>query len=220
MEIFFRCAWTKLVNFECACKSSDRFMEGPWNQCFKRDYGWGLMDGMFQEGLRLGFDGWKAADVWINDLMGKTNLNSITAGGISSSSRNNNNIFHLQGGQGWNRSRSYCQRGNGNSNSFNSSQPSLRDLGFSQAKINKSLTKKLAPNNKPIETIHAKMDGISSTIKNYLSFNKMLETQLAQLAIAFPSTEIGKILGQPEPSLENVNSLTTRRQDHSWSTIS
>jgi hypothetical protein len=45
----------------------------------------------------------------------------------------------------------------------------------------------LATNDKSLETIHAKMDGFSTGIKNQLSFNKMLETQLAQLAAATPA---------------------------------
>jgi hypothetical protein len=51
----------------------------------------------------------------------------------------------------------------------------------------------MAANDKTLETIQAKMDGMSSAIKNQLSFNNMLETQLAQLAAAVPSAEIGKI---------------------------
>ncbi|RLN40594.1 hypothetical protein C2845_PM01G42040 [Panicum miliaceum] len=54
------------------------------------------------------------------------------------------------------------------------------------------------------------MDGISSTLKNQLSFNKMIETQLAQLAAAVPSAETGKIPGQPEAPLESVNAITTK----------
>jgi len=42
------------------------------------------------------------------------------------------------------------------------------------------------------------MDGFSTAIKNQLSFNKMLKTQLAQLATAVPS------------AMENVNVVTTR----------
>jgi len=38
----------------------------------------------------------------------------------------------------------------------------------------------------------------------------MLETQLAQLAIATPAAELGKIPGQPESTLESVNVVTTR----------
>jgi hypothetical protein len=77
----------------------------------------------------------------------------------------------------------------------------LRDLVYGQAEINESLQKKLAATDKSMETIHAKMDGFSTAIKNQLSFNKMLETQLAQLAVA----ELGKIPGQPKSTLERVN---------------
>jgi len=73
----------------------------------------------------------------------------------------------------------------------------LRDLVYDQANINESLQKKLAATNKSMETIHAKMDGFSTAIKNHLSFNKMLETQLAQLAAATPAAELGKIPEQP-----------------------
>ena len=48
------------------------------------------------------------------------------------------------------------------------------------------------------------MDSFSSTIKNQHSFNKMIESQITQLAAAVPSTDKGKILGQPK-DLENAN---------------
>ena len=54
------------------------------------------------------------------------------------------------------------------------------------------------------------MDGFCTSIKNLLSFNKMLETQLAQLAAATPAAELGKIPGQPESILESFNTVTTR----------
>lgn len=38
----------------------------------------------------------------------------------------------------------------------------------------------------------------------------MLGTQLAQLATLVPTTESGKIPGQPEPSIENVKAVTMR----------
>src|SRR6185503_877519 len=120
----------------------------------------------------------------------------------------NNNGFRPQGGQGWNQPRPNYQGGNGSANSFNPNQPTLRDLVYGQAKINESLQKKLAANNRSLETIHAKMDGFSTTIKNQLSFNKMLETQLAQLAAATPAAELGKIPGQPESTLESVSEVT------------
>ena len=81
----------------------------------------------------------------------------------------------------------------------------MRDLVYGQAKINESLQKKLATIDKSMETIHAKMDGFSTIMKNQLSFNKALETQLAQLAAATPTAELGKIPGQPESTLESVN---------------
>ena len=81
----------------------------------------------------------------------------------------------------------------------------MRDLVYGQAKINESLQKKLAATDKSMETIHAKMDRFSNAVKNQLSFNKMLETQLAQLATATPVAELGKTPGQPKSTLESVN---------------
>ena len=72
------------------------------------------------------------------------------------------------------------------------------------------IQKKLTANDKSLETIQAKLDGLSTIIKNELSFNKMLETQLAQLAAATPAVDIGKIQGQPESTLESVNAVTVR----------
>ena len=51
----------------------------------------------------------------------------------------NNIVFRPQGGQGLNQPRPYYNVGNGNSNSFSSNQPTLRDLVYGQAKINESL---------------------------------------------------------------------------------
>jgi hypothetical protein len=86
----------------------------------------------------------------------------------------------------------------------------LRGLVYGQAKINESIQKKLAANDKSLETIQAKMDGFSTSIKNQLSFNKMFETQLAQLVATTPAAKLGKISGQPESTLESVNVVTSR----------
>ena len=115
----------------------------------------------------------------------------------------NNNGFRPQGGQGWNQPHPYYQGGNGNLNSFNPNQHTLRDLVYGQAKINEFLQKKLAAIDKSMEIIHAKMDGFSIAMKNQLSFNKTLETQLAQLAAATPAAELEKIPGQPESTVES-----------------
>ena len=48
------------------------------------------------------------------------------------------------------------------------------------------------------------MDSISSAIKNQHRFNKMIGSQIAQLAAVVPPTDKGKIPGQPE-DLETTN---------------
>jgi hypothetical protein len=47
-------------------------------------------------------------------------------------------------------------------------------------------------------------------MKNQLSFNKMIETQLAQLGASLPSSESGGIPGQPEPTREHIRAISTR----------
>jgi hypothetical protein len=46
-------------------------------------------------------------------------------------------------------------------------------------------------------------------MNNQLSFNKRIETQLAQSA-AIPIVDLGEILGQPKTSLESVKMVLTR----------
>ena len=71
----------------------------------------------------------------------------------------------------------------------------MRDLVFGQAKINESLNRKLAANDKILENLNAKVETLSSALKNQLSFNKMSETQFAQIAATVPVFKSGKILG-------------------------
>jgi hypothetical protein len=66
------------------------------------------------------------------------------------------------------------------------------------------LSKKLATNDKILENINNRMDNLSSAIKNQHSFNKMIESQIAQLTAVVPPTDKGKILGQPK-DLETTN---------------
>jgi hypothetical protein len=67
-----------------------------------------------------------------------------------------------------------------------------------------NLSKKLASNDKMLETISNKMESFSFAIKNQHSFNKMLESQISQLASSVPTANPGKIPGQPE-ELEYTN---------------
>ena len=81
-------------------------------------------------------------------------------------------------------------QGNYQGNNFNNynNQPSLKDLVYGQAKIMEGLSRKLASIDKVLENINNKLESFSSTIKNQLSFNKMLESQIAQLVAAIPQT--------------------------------
>jgi hypothetical protein len=124
-----------------------------------------------------------------------------------------NNGYCQQGGNniGWNNQSSPPFQGNLNFNSnYNSNQPSLKDLVLGQAQINENLTKKLLNNNKILESINLKIEGLSSSIKNQLSFNKMIETQIAQIAAEIPRDNDGKPPGQPVNVLENFKAMTTR----------
>jgi hypothetical protein len=80
----------------------------------------------------------------------------------------------------------------------------LRDIVAGQSKLLDQMSKKVASNDKVLENINSRMDTFTSAIKTQHSFNKMLESQLAQLAAAIPPLEKGKILGQPE-DLETAN---------------
>jgi hypothetical protein len=64
----------------------------------------------------------------------------------------------------------------------------LRDLVAGQSRLLVQMCKKVASNDKALENINARMDTFASAIKNQHSFNKMLESQLAQLASYCSST--------------------------------
>jgi len=66
-----------------------------------------------------------------------------------------------------------------------------------------NLSKKLASNDKMLENINNRMDNFSSAIKDQIRFNKMIESQLNQIAAAVPDTNPG-IPSQPE-GLESAN---------------
>ena len=73
-----------------------------------------------------------------------------------------------------------------------------------------SINKKLHAHDKMLENINAKLDEFSSALKNQLSFNKMIETQLAQIAATIPSYEKDRILGIPEGTMETANLVMSR----------
>jgi hypothetical protein len=65
-------------------------------------------------------------------------------------------------------------------------------------------------NDKMIENINSKLEGLSSPVKNELRFNKMIETQIAQIAATLSISNSEKITGQPETPLESVKIVSTR----------
>jgi hypothetical protein len=128
---------------------------------------------------------------------------------LNNNNNNNNGYRPPQGGQGWNQPRPPFQGGNNYNSSFssnfNSNQPPLRELVLGQVKINENINKKLLANDKTLENLNVNLETLSSMLKNQSSFNKMIETQLAQIAAALHVAENGKIPGQPEPPIESVN---------------
>jgi hypothetical protein len=66
------------------------------------------------------------------------------------------------------------------------------------------MSKKVASNDKTLENINTRMDTFAYAIKNQHSFNKMIESQIAQLAAAVSPSDKGKIPGQPK-DLETIN---------------
>jgi hypothetical protein len=95
---------------------------------------------------------------------------------------------------------------------FNSNfQPTLKDLEYSQKQINDNISEKFLANDKILESMAAQLEGFNFGIKNQLSFNKMIDTQVAQLASSCPNANTGKLHGQPEVTLkENVSAVTMR----------
>jgi len=85
---------------------------------------------------------------------------------------NNNYYNHPQQNQGWNQQRpnysTNYSSGNYQGNNFinNFNQPPLRELVVNQGKLMDNLSKKIASNDKTLETINARMDNFATTIKN------------------------------------------------------
>ena len=61
-----------------------------------------------------------------------------------------------------------------------------------------TLVRNFLPNDKILESLARQLEGINSIIKNQLSFNKMIETQVAQLASSCPNTNLRKLPESPE----------------------
>ena len=98
---------------------------------------------------------------------------------------NNNYYFRPQQNQGWNQQKRPNYQGNYQGNNFNNFQTPLRDLIAGQSKVMEGLSRKVATNDKILENINNRMDSFASAIKNQHSFNKMVESQIAQWQLLF-----------------------------------
>jgi len=132
---------------------------------------------------------------------------------------NNNNYYYNRPreNQDWNQQRpNYLGNYQGN-NSYNNNNnfPSLRELVSNQGKLMDNLSKKLASNNKILENINNRMDNFSTAIKNQISFNKMIQSQVNQIAAAVPATN-PIIPSQPE-GLESANLIDKVDTGNYWS---
>jgi hypothetical protein len=63
-----------------------------------------------------------------------------------------------------------------------------------QVRINDEVRKKIHATDKLLENINVKMDNFIVATQNQLSFNKMLETQIQQIAAALPRQSNGDFL--------------------------
>jgi hypothetical protein len=94
---------------------------------------------------------------------------------------------------------------------FNRSEPSLKDIVQNQLRINSEVGRKLLATDRILESIDSKMNNFTVAIQNQLNFNKVLLTQIAQLAVALPHPNGRDFLGQPAiPIKKNTKVVITR----------
>jgi ribosomal protein L1 len=93
---------------------------------------------------------------------------------------------------------------------FDRSEPSIKDIVQDQLRISLEVGKKLLANDKILESINSKMNNFTVAVQNQLKFNKVLETRIAQLAVALPHPNGRDFPGQPAvPIKENVKAVIT-----------
>ena len=101
---------------------------------------------------------------------------------VGTNNNNPNSGFRPQ--QGWNSKPNLPFENQHGMNFNNNLQPSLKDLVYGQKQINDNISKKFLANDKVLESLASQLEGFSSVIKNQLSFNKMIETQVAHLILS------------------------------------
>ena len=77
--------------------------------------------------------------------------------------------------------------------------------------MNDNISEKFLTNDKILESLAMQLDGFNSIIKHQLSFNKLIETKVTQLASSCLNHDMGKLSGQPEVTpKESVNVVVVR----------
>jgi hypothetical protein len=103
---------------------------------------------------------------------------------------NNNSGFRQRQNFGWESKPNLpFDKGQGNSG-FSRNDPSIKDILLGQSRINESISRKFISIDKVLESIDSRMESFNTALRNQLSHNKMLETQIAQLAASIkPESE-------------------------------
>jgi len=80
-----------------------------------------------------------------------------------------------------------------------------------QKQINDNISEKFLANDKILESLAMQLEGFNSVIKNRLSFNKLIETKVTQLASSCRNHNMGELPEQPGVNpKESVNAITVR----------
>jgi hypothetical protein len=95
----------------------------------------------------------------------------------------------------------------GNGQNFNRNEPQLRDIIRDQMRINDEFGRKIHATDKLLENISAQMDSFTVVTQNHLSFNKILVTQIQQIAVALPHQSNGD--PSQSPIQESMKSIFT-----------
>ena len=80
-----------------------------------------------------------------------------------------------------------------------------------QKQMNDNISEKFLANDKIIESLAMQLEGFNSVIKHQLSFNKLIETKVTQLASSCLNHDTGKLSGQPEVTpKESLSAVAVR----------
>ncbi|KAJ1275318.1 hypothetical protein BS78_05G126800 [Paspalum vaginatum] len=126
-------------------------------------------------------------------------------------SNNFNNGNHPQ--PGWNSRPHLPFSGQGNS-SGSSQQFPKSNYNFDQKAVNDSISKKFHANDRMFESISLQMETLNSAMKNQLSFNKMLETQIGWLLLYLTQMRVPTYAKYFKDILNNKKPLPSMEMVH------